>query len=249
MSTPFFRAALAAFVSLLLLPAAQAGVVLNGTRLIYPAGEPEVTLKLDNRNPHPALLQVWMDDGQPQAAPEDVDVPFVITPPVFRLEPGRSQTIRVQHAGEALPPDRESLFWLNALEVAPKPKDDGPTNYMQLAFRTRIKVFYRPATLPYSVEQARRRISTRLVRSSEGLAVEVDNPTPYHLSLASIGLKLADRVLAQASGQDPGGMVGPASRKTFLIESAPADVSAGLPVLGLIDDYGAVVTLEVPLTP
>ncbi len=44
----------------------------------------------------------------------------------------------------ALPQDRESLFYLNVREIPPKP--DKP-NVLQLAMQSRIKLFYRPAAI------------------------------------------------------------------------------------------------------
>lgn len=59
------------------------------------------------------------------------------------MEPKRGQTVKVMYTGAtALPKDRESVYWFNVLEVPPKPKDaQADKNLLQLAFRTRIKLF------------------------------------------------------------------------------------------------------------
>ena len=48
---------------------AQASVVITGTRVIYPEMEREVTVKLNNDGNTPALVQVWLDDGNPKTLP------------------------------------------------------------------------------------------------------------------------------------------------------------------------------------
>lgn len=48
---------------------AMAGVVITGTRLIYPAGQKEITVKLNNNGLHPALVQAWVDTGDVQSSP------------------------------------------------------------------------------------------------------------------------------------------------------------------------------------
>lgn len=61
-----------------------------------------------------------------------------------------AQTIKLMYtASSALPKDRESVFWFNVLEVPPKPDAAKAANQslLQLAFRTRIKLFYRPEGL------------------------------------------------------------------------------------------------------
>ncbi|WP_431223620.1 fimbria/pilus periplasmic chaperone [Serratia sp. L9] len=101
----------------------QAGIVISGTRVIYPANESEITLKLENKSNVPLLVQSWIDAGDPDIAPENSDVPFTIMPPVSRIEPAKAQTLRISatpmadHAS-----DRETLYWINVLEVPQNPK-------------------------------------------------------------------------------------------------------------------------------
>lgn len=59
-------------------------------------------------------------------------------------------------ASSVLPKDRESVFWFNVLEVPPKPDAATVANQslLQLAFRTRIKLFYRPEALKGNPSEA-----------------------------------------------------------------------------------------------
>lgn len=117
---------------------AQASVVIASTRVIYPAQEREVTIKLSNDGRTPALVQSWLDDGSITDAPETLKVPFVLTPAIFRVDPGKGQTLRLIHTKESMPQDKESMYWLNVLEVPPKAQAGEDANRLQLAFRTRI---------------------------------------------------------------------------------------------------------------
>ncbi|WP_043219895.1 fimbrial biogenesis chaperone, partial [Burkholderia gladioli] len=87
---------------------ADASVVIGGTRVIYGAGEPEVTIKLSNEGQSPALVQSWVDAGDTKSEPSTTKVPFVVTPPISRIDPSKSQTLRIVYTGEPLPKDRES---------------------------------------------------------------------------------------------------------------------------------------------
>nr|WP_161950065.1 type VI secretion system ATPase TssH [Paraburkholderia monticola] len=127
--------------------AAQAAITITGTRVIYPAKNREVNVRLNNVDSRPVLVQAWLDDGDAAAAPNEIKVPFTLLPSVFRVEPHRGQALRIMFAGGDMPTDRESVYWLNVLEIPPKPKDADERNMIQLAFRTRIKMFYRPASL------------------------------------------------------------------------------------------------------
>ncbi len=90
---------------------AQAGVIISGTRQIYAEPRREITVRVSNDDQQAArLVQVWMDVGNAQLTAEHSDVPFSISPPVFRLDPGKSQAIRLAYTQESLPGDKESLF-------------------------------------------------------------------------------------------------------------------------------------------
>ncbi|MEN2733548.1 fimbria/pilus periplasmic chaperone [Escherichia coli] len=46
----------------------------------------------------------------------------MITPPIFRMDSKSGQTVRIVYTGESLPKDRESLFYLNVLDIPAKPR-------------------------------------------------------------------------------------------------------------------------------
>ena len=168
--------------------AAHASVVLNGTRVIYPEEEPEVTVRLTNEGNTPALVQAWIDDGDPAATPEQSHAPFTLAPPIFRLDPGNGQTLRIIHLQQPLPRDRESLFWLNVLEVPPVASGDTEArNSLQFAFRSRIKLMFRPRGLPGDADNAPRKVTWHFVRKADGSHVlAASNPTPYHITFTRI---------------------------------------------------------------
>lgn len=141
-TTCFAAAAFTAFTTFQV----NADIVISGTRIVYPASSKDVIVNLDNRGNKPLLVQTWLDDGRDGVDPQELKLPFVITPPVSRIDPQKGQSLRITYMGSALPQDRESLFWFNVLEIPPKSKakEGESLNQLQLAFRTRIKLFFRP---------------------------------------------------------------------------------------------------------
>lgn len=165
---------------------ATASVVIGSTRIIYEAGQAEVNVKLKNEGSQPALTQAWIDKGDAKAAPGSIQVPFIVTPPVTRIDQGKGQTLRLMHTGESMAQDKESVFWLNVLEIPPKEK--ASQNLLQMAFRSRIKLFYRPAGLKGKAEDAPSQVSWRLVKSGNRNAIEATNPTPYHVTFIEVNV-------------------------------------------------------------
>ncbi|EKN4764153.1 fimbria/pilus periplasmic chaperone, partial [Yersinia enterocolitica] len=122
---------------------ANASVVMSGSRIIYSAGEKEHSIQLTNNDNFPNAVQVWLDSGDAQSTPETGKAPFIVTPPFFRIEANAGQTLRLKYTGSGLPTDRESVFYLNFLQVPPVNKAE-KNNKMLVLMRNRIKVFYRP---------------------------------------------------------------------------------------------------------
>ncbi|MFK8397340.1 molecular chaperone [Pseudomonas sp. BGr12] len=160
----------------------HAGVTAERTRVIFDAGQREASLALVNQNPYPVIVQTWIDDGDLDAAPQTAQAPIMPLPPVFRLNPGQQRSLRLLYTGEALPQDRESLYWLNLYEIPPQssePLAEGQSR-LTVTLRTQMKVIYRPRSLVKDAEEAAR----RLVFRRAGNAVQVENPTAYFITLA-----------------------------------------------------------------
>jgi hypothetical protein len=66
---------------------ACADIVISGTRIIYPQSSKDVVVGLENRGNKPLLVQTWLDDGRDDVNPQELKLPFVITPPVSRIDP------------------------------------------------------------------------------------------------------------------------------------------------------------------
>lgn len=202
---------------------ALASIVISGTRVIYPSDAKEVSVKISNAGSSPVLLQSWIDSGDTDAKPAEIKVPFVLTPPMNRVDASKGQTLRISYAGGALPMDKESVFWLNVLEIPAKNPAKSDENRLQMAFRTRIKLFYRPAGLAGNANDAAKAITWH----TQGKQVHATNPTPYFASL--VNLSINGKTLDSA-------MIAPFS--TMLLD-LPGQ--AGSNISGTyVNDYGAV---------
>lgn len=218
----------------------QASVVINSTRIVYPQANREVTVRLESKNQAPVLVQVWLDSGDEQASAEQAGVPFVVTPPIFRMEPGKQQVARLAYTGESLPSTQESLFWFNLLEVPSLSPGAAQGNQLQLAFRSRIKLFFRPSNLPYRVEDAPGKLQWRRVSTAQGQALDVYNPTPYHVTFEQVDvLEAGQRHPRKPPTSGAQSMVSPGGRNRFelpTLTSAPG--TSATVEFTTLDDFG-----------
>lgn len=165
-------AAAAAF--LLLSTTVQAGIVMGGTRVIYQEGKREASISVTNADVHsPYLVQSWIEN---YAENDKSKVPFIVTPPLFRLDPEQENVLRINFIGADLPHDRESVFWLNVKSISPTQKGDA--NKLQVNIKSKFKIFYRPHGLAGDPEKAWQMLTFKIV----GNRLVAQNPTPYFVS-------------------------------------------------------------------
>lgn len=162
-----------------------ASIVINATRVIYQSDAKEVLIKMVNQGEQPLLVQSWLDDGHEDVDPQSLNVPFIASPPVSRVDPKQGLTVRLNWDGQALPADRESVFWFNALEIPGKNKDTEKSNKLQIALKTRIKVFYRPVSLPGTPDEAIQKLRWTLSKQGKEVWATAKNDSPYFVSMTS----------------------------------------------------------------
>jgi chaperone protein EcpD len=227
------------FAWVLLCTNSMASVVINGTRVIYPLSAKDVSVRLSNNGTFPSLVQAWIDDGNASAAPENISVPFILSPPISRINPTHSQTLRLVYTGEDnAPRDRESVYWLNVLEIPPKPDASAGENTLQFAVRSRLKLFLRPGDLEGDPALAPAQITWRVLRDGNSLKLLAHNPTPFHVSFGELALVAASGTL----GKPMYGMVSPMSEQTFVFEDAYQEGQPATSVrFQFVNDYGAFV--------
>ncbi|WP_338558796.1 fimbria/pilus periplasmic chaperone [Erwinia sp. E_sp_B04_8] len=194
--------------------------MLGGTRIIYPAGQKQVSMSVRNTSDQSSfLVQSWVEQPDGQKSQN-----FVATPPLYVSGPGNENTLRLMYVGEPARTDQETLYYFNtkAIPSLDKKKTQGK-NMLLLAAVTRIKLFLRPEGLTPPVGKAPSEL--KFHRTGHG-QLRIDNPTPYHLTL--VEMKVGGNKL-------PDTMVSPHENASL---SLPATASGAL-TYRTINDFGA----------
>lgn len=175
---------------LFFISSAVASVVLTNTRVIYPANSAEHTIQFMNTDDFPNIVQLWTDTGDSQSTPESADGPFVILPPIFKVNPQSGQSVRMIYTGEGLPQDKESIFYLNFLVIPPKMEDSQDQNQLLIVLRNRVKIFYRPAGIKGSSEQSVKNMSASLGYNEHGEPnkIRLKNDSGFYISLSNLNV-------------------------------------------------------------
>lgn len=195
------------------------GVTIGGTRLIFDGGKKEASLSVSNSDTGPYLIQSWVEPNNNDPARP----PFIITPPLFRLDGNQQNLLRIVNTGGQLPTDRESLYWLNVKAI---PTNTAPenANTLQIAVRTRLKLIYRPNTLKGIPEEVTHKLRWR----QTGSRLTVSNPTPFYMNFNEV--TVGNHPITEAT------FVAPMISATF---ATPGKVT-GLVSWKIINDFGGV---------
>lgn len=210
---------------------AQAGVVIGGTRIIYPSDQAEVQVALKNKDDAKRyLVHSWVSNI------DDSKAPFVITPPIYKLDENRQTLLHVVYTGDKthLPQDRESLFMANIKSVSSVPEELHDKNTLQFAIKTKIKLFYRPSALS---DAAAKTAWQSLQFSRRNNQLTIKNPTPFYVTLGQ--LKVAQKEVKPLGKQDTPSalsmMIAPYGEQVFALPTA----AQGSVMWTAINDFGA----------
>ncbi|WMY73387.1 molecular chaperone [Buttiauxella selenatireducens] len=214
---------------LLLSSAAHAAIRPALTRVIVQESDKETSVKLLNDDKeHPYLVQSWIEDLNGS----DKNLPFVLTPPLFKMNAGREGKLRIVLIPGKIPQDRESVYWLWIQEVPSVTKSAG--NQLQLAIRTRLKVFVRPEHLNGNPADTAGQLKWQVQHDGNKSWLVVTNPSPYVVSFSELSVTSAGKTLPFA---DVHTMVPAKGEQRYEVPAQAAGKSAELNS-SLINDFG-----------
>lgn len=180
----FSLACLSTLLMLGQVPCSQAALVISTTRVVFDSDKRSVSLIVSNPSKNTYAVQTWVNTA---ADDTTTAVPFAPSPPLFRLPPGQEQQLKINRLPNDLPNDRESLFYFNVQEI-PQAQNNGQGNVLNVALRTRLKLFYRPVQLKDNPVERLKDLQWSIRQIDGNAILQVDNPTPFHVSFTRMDI-------------------------------------------------------------
>jgi P pilus assembly chaperone PapD len=119
-------------------------------------------------------------------------------------------------------------------------------NTLQIALRTRVKLFFRPKDLKGQAKDAPSQLRWKLVEENSRKVLQAENPTPYYVSFENVSLSVDGK---EVKSKDPQ-MVEPGGVQRFTFDEAPVLNTAKAEVqFTYIDDYGQIIPQTASLAP
>lgn len=207
-------------------------------RVIFTRSDFDRRLLIVNNDSHaPVLLQSWIDEGDSGEVSKEKNYPFVVTPAVAKLSPGKILNLRVLPTERVrdLPSDRESVFWINLYEIPSvrKSQQEKKVNRMEVGLISQLKIIYRPFKDSMNIKSIGDEILIHM--SDDGHSLVLENPSPYYVTPVSIKVKssIGDQSLKLGMTR----MIAPFSNKKFSLTGI-ADGRNITAEYTLVDDHG-----------
>ncbi|MBW0235863.1 molecular chaperone [Pseudomonas sp. D1HM] len=209
-------------------PLSQASLTLSSSRVVFDGDKRNVSLVIANPSDKVYAVQTWVNT---EADDTTTAVPFMASPPLFRVNPGKEQQVQINGLPHTLPTDRESLFYFNAQEIPQV--DNQQSNVLNIAIRTRIKFFYRPSQLKDKPQARLKDLQWSIQRRDGKPRLVLNNPTPFHYTFKQLQLM----VDGQPRRIERPVMAAPLERTVYALDNLPP--GPGLQVVfTTINDYG-----------
>ncbi|EHH6605186.1 molecular chaperone [Escherichia coli] len=186
------------------------GISFYVLRIIYNDGDKNgAALTIENKSSEPYLLQSLVRPVDLNTGDVDLNVshsavmPFIVTPPLTRLEAGQNLQLRIRRNGQPLPLDRESVFFIS-MKSLPAQSQNSDSGQMVMTVISNIKLFYRPQGL---AKQVVADVTKTLKFSKQGNKLIATNPSPYWCTFAKLKIgtialdKAALRLMVPPFGQ------------------------------------------------
>lgn len=212
----------------------QASAVMTGSRVIFPSGLHEKTIQFSNPDPQPYIMQLQITTADNQPNPKS---PFVLLPPVFRMEAHSGQTVRlIANGTAALPQNRESVFYLNFTQLPSIKADLQERNHLAIAITSRVKIFYRPDSLSGNPIDAYKDLQFSLQQG----ALKVTNPTGYYININAAQFIKSGKSIRLS---DPT-MLAPMSTAKWQPTQKISSLDGAIIKLTVVNDYGTDIIKE-----
>ncbi|HEI8868462.1 molecular chaperone [Serratia sp. AKBS12] len=212
---------------------AHASVVLTGTRIIYQAQLKEKTLHFTNKGSNPYIVQLNIEENLSDNKNSDM---FVVTPNVFRIEPGKAQTVRLIYTGNKTQDGKEQISLLSFSQLPAVNTDKSGANSLVLAITSKVKIFYRPQASSRGAAD----IAEQLTFRQQGKYMIVSNPSSYFAVIRSASLSLNNKTFPLANSL----MIPPGETEKWPIPAALSHLQGSTLILSLVNDYGVDVRTE-----
>ncbi|MBI6531105.1 molecular chaperone [Proteus vulgaris] len=169
------------FILLITFPIySQSSIEINKDKFIFIESKNQEIIEINNKTDNDYFIQSWITYYNRENSTE---LPFMVTPPLFKIERNESYSLKIFKTNEIKEKDRETLYRINIKRIPILSDTAHNRNMLHVSINSVYNLIYRPKSIEKGATNAYEKIEFLKNKNNEFI---INNPTPYFITLSSI---------------------------------------------------------------
>ncbi|GLX64837.1 fimbrial chaperone BcfG [Proteus vulgaris] len=157
-----------------------ASIEINKDKFIFIESKNLEIIEIKNNTTNDYFIQSWISHYDES---NETELPFMITPPLFKIEKDENYSLKIFKTDEIEKKDRETLYRINIKRIPLLSNSDENKNLLHISMNSVYNLIYRPVSIERDAKDAYKRIEFLKNKNNEFI---VNNPTPYFITLLNV---------------------------------------------------------------
>lgn len=158
-------------------------IEINKDKFIFIESKNQEIIEIKNSINSDYFIQSWISHYDEN---NDSELPFMITPPLFKIEKDEDYSLKIFKIDEIEKKDRETLYKINIKRIPVLSDSDDNKNLLHISMNSVYNLIYRPISIEKNAVDAYKKIEFLKNQNNEFI---INNPTPYFITLLNVHLE------------------------------------------------------------
>ncbi|MCT6517347.1 molecular chaperone [Proteus vulgaris] len=158
-------------------------IEINKDKFIFIESKNQEVIEIKNSINSDYFIQSWISHYDEN---NDSELPFMITPPLFKIEKDEDYSLKIFKIDEIEKKDRETLYKINIKRIPVLSDSDDNKNLLHISMNSVYNLIYRPISIEKNAVDAYKKIEFLKNQNNEFI---INNPTPYFITLLNVHLE------------------------------------------------------------
>ncbi|MEQ4986603.1 molecular chaperone [Proteus sp. fly-1089] len=155
-------------------------IEINKDKFIFIESKNQEIIEIKNNTNSEYFIQSWISYYDEN---NDDELPFMITPPLFKIEKDENYSLKIFKIDEIKEKDRETIYRINIKRIPVLSDSDENENLLHISMNSIYNLIYRPISIEENAKDAYNKIEFLKNKNNEFI---IKNPTPYFITLLNV---------------------------------------------------------------
>ena len=131
-----------------------ASIEINKDKFIFIESKGQEIIEIKNNTTNDYFIQSWISHYDEN---NDTELPFIITPPLFKIEKNENYSLKIFKTDEIEKKDQETLYKINIKRIPLLSNSDENRNLLHISMNSVYNLIYRPISIEKGAKDAYKR--------------------------------------------------------------------------------------------